>query len=926
MALDDVRTSQELEQAAFFTPDLMRDIIHTVAPEIDPPVSILNMLALDANKHEMGGDNPAAKVEALEAGVRSIFENTDYTDAPLNDTNITHIQATLNLILSGADGAISSMAAQQLGGTNGLNAEEKEKKRAKQAYADIALAESATLADIPIDPVKLNNMGNYFFANATQAQKDAYEGHIQNIIKGDSSADIQTSIIGAADSQGDVQSNNPTFIDMSPAEKRAYEIELARKDSIDTLAQELERDQGLTPDAARAQAEEQLNPEFDKALETAKLSNVAVNDHAAARTSYSQSQTLTTGAALGAFATSSDYNSEEASQAVKAGSLEEQLDGFVTSLEATIAANGQHAITLVERSEGLQDKVDQLKSSPIADNYEIRMLIDETVTQIQSIEQTLDRTANMNSYLTEVKDFIEDNKDTLLNSSPEEMMSLAFENEDLLASYQEMVSGLSEEERHAFIMETAKGMGVSEEFAQDFFEKEMANTEAYFGFKDIGASLDSFFARGNAFIENTGDYLLSLAGGDDETIVTSDDFIRSQNDQIEALISERDSLAQSAIINGGGATGLYYQSKLSSIDEQIGAMEDQLLEYKDAVAALNEAEQAADASAENLSSIRQELADENILTINGDGNENYYVFLNQDGSYSLGSESYMDGYREPTQEELLSISNAIENGATIGNSAQKDAYTNAGRELTRNQTGVTIAKNNQEIIESEHAANQAINTVNEIGAQQAAADPDGLGIDDASMSGMGRMSGGIISPIATTQDRIDYQMEVAAEAQAEAESKRQEVVDLQESLKEDDQAVEAPSAPAPNEAQLFIDANPEYIAGLAAQNNISEADLKAELELRGVPANQIENVMSIAETQMNVNVTPKENTLVISNQSDRLSVNSPPPNLRNTYAQAANPELTTQSPAPQEMTPEEIKLAAAETPANNAPSQMGMSA
>ena len=917
MALDDVQTSAELEQRAFFTPQLVRDILQSVDPEIDPPQGIINMLAMDANNHEMNADNPAASIEAVEAGVRSAFEYADGINAAPTDANIAHVQQTLNLILSGADGAIASIGAQQFGGVAGpQTAEEKEKKRTADAMADIALAQAAApLADIPIDPAKVDSMFNFFMLNASDAQKTALADATSIVIDENASdAERKAAAADAAATVRDGNEGNPETADMTPEESEAHAVEVAREVAIKEKANELmQENDGMTLQQAREAAAAEVNPFYDELLESTSLSAAA---ELAANNTLTQGHTLSTGAAIGAFATSSDFASVEAEQAIRGGSSEEQLDSFVSSLEATIIANGEHGITLVERAQDLQDKVDQLRASPLADRPEIRALIEETETQIESINETMDSTTNMNGYLTEVKSFIENNREQLLESSMEEVMTLAFENEDLIASYQDMVADLSEEERQAFVMETARRMGVSEEFAQEFYEREMQNTETYLGFESWGDTASNLLSTGSEFItgyaDNGMDFLNSFFSSTEDEALTTDSFIAEQTKALNDLKAQRDSLAENALVSGGGPAGSYYQGKLDGLDTQIAEMEEQLSVYEDAIAKLNEAQQAAEASADTLDSVRQDLNESNTLTIAGaDGNE-YYVFANEDGSYSMGGTEFMDGYRAPSAEELQAINDAINEGAVLGTPVQRASYEYVADTLSRNQTEVSIAQGEVEIIDAEQTAKKAIDTVNEMGAQQAAMDPDGIGFEQD--FGMGRM-GGAISPIATTQDRMDYQMEVAAQAEADAEAKRQEITELEGSLQDGEQVADAPDAPATDEAQMTIDQNPElksYLEGLSEQTNIPESDLKAELEARGVPSDQIDRVMEIADAQMGVNIAPRESTPVVTNGtlSANKAAGDPAAGIFNEAANQPASDINAPAPSPQSPSPEEIEIAA----------------
>ena len=125
---------------------------------------------------------------------------------------------------------------------------------------------------------------------------------------------------------------------------------------------------------------------------------------------------------------------------------------------------------------------------------------------------------------------------------------------------------------------------------------------------------------------------------------------------------------------------------------------------------------------------------------------------------------------------------------------------------------------------------------------------------------------------------------------------------------------EAPQ-PAPDQAQLYVDANPElksYLEGLSEQTNIPEADLKAELEARGVPGDQIDRVMEIADTQMGVNITPRESTPVVTNGtlSANKAAGDPAAGIFNEAANQPASDINAPAPSPQSPSPEEIEIAA----------------
>ncbi|MFK7840205.1 MAG: hypothetical protein AB8B83_07720 [Bdellovibrionales bacterium] len=264
MADEDVQTSTDIQELAFFDADLMRQTLQLVIPDIDPPTGMLNMLAMDVNNLMLARDadgetivgaNPTGGLEAIEAGVMSALRDNHDGDGPY-DTNIRHVQETLNLILSGADGAIASIAAQNLG--NGkLSNEERAKRRAHQAAADAVLRQSteAALADIEVDPEVVRNAQNYINLHYTDLE-ERFSGIAGTMID-PSATDEQKekAVMGVAGELIQRFLNDPEFIEANPefaTATREEQIVIALEAAKLEIAEALVQDHGLSQEDALA--------------------------------------------------------------------------------------------------------------------------------------------------------------------------------------------------------------------------------------------------------------------------------------------------------------------------------------------------------------------------------------------------------------------------------------------------------------------------------------------------------------------------------------------------------------------------------------------------------------------------------------------------------------------------------------------------
>ncbi len=124
-----------------------------------------------------------------------------------------------------------------------------------------------------------------------------------------------------------------------------------------------------------------------------------------------------------------------------------------------------------------------------------------------------------------------------------------------------------------------------------------------------------------------------------------------------------------------GKNGEEYQKVFMEMAQEMGISEEQ-------AGAILQAEKKIHDAAIDLAAAREKLDDANTLTITGDDGQTHYVFANEDGTYSLGSAGYMDGYKEPSDAEYKAIEAAIDEGARPGTVEEKAEYLVAANSLT----------------------------------------------------------------------------------------------------------------------------------------------------------------------------------------------------------------------------------------------------
>ncbi|NCT40461.1 MAG: hypothetical protein GW778_02215 [Alphaproteobacteria bacterium] len=491
MALDDVTTSQELEDTAVFTPNLVLDLLRSIAPDINPPQGIINMLARDANRYQ-GGDNQTATLEALEADIISAFENSEppinSPDGPATDANINYVQSTLNLILAGADGAIANISAQNMGG---ITPQEKEKERAKRVNADAvfsqmmdsalnsAASNAALAAGIPANVY--NNLSLYVDRNLPEASRTAIDSIANDVSKGQSIDDeeARTAIDGIVKSVENVPEYYEGLTDEQKSE--FLKIKLAE----DTAEKMLKDNPNLDPEEAFNQALEKINeleasnPEiFQDLIQTADQRILTLKAEGVAT-----SHTLRTGASLATYglmsnAKSSDFsdpnNITEGISTLIENPSAQNIDKFIADLDKSIVENGEQGIALRESQEALEAKIENLKNSPYANDGPIRAQIELAEAQIEGMEETFDNLTNMNMLLIEVKVFVDDNKKAILNNNnPNQLMAMALQSPSLREAIDKISGGIGSEKWQAGIEAVAAQIGLSEEYTAKYIQEQI---------------------------------------------------------------------------------------------------------------------------------------------------------------------------------------------------------------------------------------------------------------------------------------------------------------------------------------------------------------------------------------------------------------------------------------------------------------------
>jgi len=630
VADSDVKTSTELGNTADISSvDLVRftkDIVaqynaqnnpadNVIATENNPDITRLAWTIKD-HLQTSGTDNQAAALETLQTGVEAIIKENYSGPA---DDRLDRVEQFLNLVNQGITGRFNTADAQTI--QKKKAAAELAAARARDTRTTVNIAIEAS--SVAIDAAAAAGVSaeqykafSYLINNNLSPEGRAAEGRIA---RGSHPDQIEKDTQLYLEELHDILSQHPDYTEGMTPDKQQELLKVIAAERL--AATELGLDptnlKDLTPEQKAA-----FDKEFNYFLkdEGSILNRLPAEKWPAIINAenfgYMGSQIADLGETLGARAAASLAHG--ISGLNNAENKQESLDKFVENIQNTIGENGQHGLALAENIEKLSAQLENL--SQYANDKIIRDQISHYESRIAELDTQFNEITNMNVFLSDTIDFVDQNNDLILNSeNPQEVIALALENDELMSAYRLAVQGMDPNARERVFMEMSANLGLDEAQAMEAYNNTLGFETQIFELSDLRHAkytLENEIADGadatdedkimqlTAQISAREAGLMQLISSTKETVAEADAEISQSKDRINELgaqeaIADPDGIGHDPLMMGNNRMGLV--SAIPTIEDKINAEYDEW--------------QAAEAEKEAAEAVVEQIED--ALDING---------------------------------------------------------------------------------------------------------------------------------------------------------------------------------------------------------------------------------------------------------------------------------------------------------------------